>query len=114
MVHEQIQAILLTRGNTGVPLVDYEITDNRDGLGPRITRWTVATLGGQPTPAELAAVTPAQLAAVAAAVLDALATLELDRKDLRAAILALWEAIPSPLLTKVQLRARAIAIRKTL
>jgi hypothetical protein len=45
---------------------------------------------------------------------DAQATADVDRKELRAAMLALWEAIPAPTLTKVQLRARAIAIWKTL
>ena len=72
----------------------------------------------------LAAATPAQKAQAATilasvvidapAQLDVEATGDMDQKDLRAAIQAVWEAIPSPLLTKAQLRARAIAIRKTL
>lgn len=50
----------------------------------------------------------------AAALLDADATAEIDTKDLRATAQALWECIPAPTKTLVQLRARAIAIRKTL
>jgi hypothetical protein len=45
---------------------------------------------------------------------DATAIEEVDLKVLRAVSVALWECIPSPLLTKPQLRARAIAIWKSL
>lgn len=38
------------------------------------------------------------------------ASAEIDSKALRAAILGIWEAIPSPLLTRPALRARIIAI----
>lgn len=62
------------------------------------------------TPEKIAA---AQTAIDTAPAFDAEAA-EMDRKDLRALALGLWEAIPNPLLTKAQLRARIIAIRKTL
>ena len=42
------------------------------------------------------------------------AAIEVDQKVLRALAQGLWEAIPSPLLTKPQLRARIIAIWRTL
>lgn len=42
------------------------------------------------------------------------ATADIDSKALRAAILGIWEAIPSPLLTRPALRARIIAIWRTL
>jgi hypothetical protein len=38
----------------------------------------------------------------------------LDRKELKAVLSALWECIPSPLMTKAQTRQRAIAIYRGL
>jgi hypothetical protein len=62
--------------------------------------------------------TPAQIAAAQSA-LDTVAAFDpdvaaIDSKDLRALATALWEAIPNPLLTKAQVRDRAIAVRKSL
>ena len=37
-----------------------------------------------------------------------------DQKYLQAVALALWECIPAPLLTRAQMKARAVAIFKTL
>lgn len=39
---------------------------------------------------------------------------EVGRKELRAIAEALWECIPNPTMTKAQLRARAIALFKSL
>lgn len=68
------------------------------------------------TPAhQAAAATIVQTVVVdAAAQLDADVLASMDVKDLKAILLAVWEAIPAPLLTRVQLRARALAIRKGL
>jgi len=74
----------------------------------------------------LAGTSPAQQTTIAAAIAafdlpgfparlnDAQAISEVDLKVLRAVSQALWECIPAPTMTKVQLRARAIAIWKTL
>jgi hypothetical protein len=62
------------------------------------------------TPAEIA---QAQTAIDTAPVRDE-AALEVDQKVLKAIVLGLWECIPNPTMTKVQLRARVIAIWKTL
>jgi len=42
------------------------------------------------------------------------ATVETQQKALKAVAMALWECIPAPTMTKLQLQARAIAIYKTL
>lgn len=42
------------------------------------------------------------------------AVFDLDQKVMRAVLSALWECIPAATMTKVQARARAIAIYKTL
>jgi len=79
--------------------------------------WTVQLPPGASAPdVALAAATVAafDLAGLPARVVDAQATSDVDQKVLRACLQALWEAIPAPTLTKVQLRARAIAIWKTL
>lgn len=110
----QIQAVLTQRGKTGVSLVDYTLVDRSDGQGAQIAQWNTATLGPLPTPAELAAVTPAQITAAQTAQTDGAAALDVDQKVLKALAMALWECIPAPTMTKAQLRARCIAIWKTL
>lgn len=110
VTHDQVQAVLTGRGLVGVPLVDYELTDNSDGQGGRISRWNTPTLGAIPTPAELAAITPAQLAAVGSARLDSQATRDVDALLLKAIVQGLWETISAPLLTKVQLRTRILSL----
>lgn len=72
------------------------------------------------------AVTPSSLQAAAQPIIDTFvaptqaqladddAIREVDDKKLKAAILSLWECIPSPTMTKAQLRSRIIAIYKTL
>jgi hypothetical protein len=50
----------------------------------------------------------------AAAIADFEAVSDADQKVLRAVVVGIWEAIPNPLLTKVQLRNRILAIYKTL
>lgn len=50
----------------------------------------------------------------AAQLADEDAQRDVNEKKLQAVALALWEAIPAPTMTKVQLKARAIAIYKTL
>lgn len=94
----------------GVPIVGVVIGDTTDRGTWRIV------FDPSATPAQMTQATGlvASVVVDAPAQLDADAVAELDRKDLKAAILAIWEAIPTPLLTKAQLRARAIAIRKTL
>lgn len=62
------------------------------------------------TPAEIAS---AQTAIDTAPVRDD-AAVEIDDKTLKAIVLGIWEAIPTPLLTKAQLRARILAIYRTL
>lgn len=50
----------------------------------------------------------------AAQIADDDAQRETSEKKLKAVALALWECIPAPMLTKAQLKARAVAIYKTL
>ncbi|HTE59620.1 MAG TPA: hypothetical protein VK631_04670 [Solirubrobacteraceae bacterium] len=103
-MNAQVQALLTARGKVGVPLRDYEITDNADGQGPRLTRWDVVALGVQPTPAELAAVTPAQIAAAEAAQRTAQFALTSRQKDVlatmamivRARGIPAWNALTTP------------------
>lgn len=64
-------------------------------------------------PFSAADLTAAQTAIDGAPDLDAAAA-EIDNKALKACILGLWEAIPGPLLTRPNLRARIIAIWKGL
>lgn len=61
----------------------------------------------QPTIDAFVFPTPAQL-------LDEDAQREINEKKLQAVAMALWECIPVPTMTKAQLKARAIAIYKTL
>jgi hypothetical protein len=75
---------------------------------PRVERWS-----GDPAQ-PFAPKTSQEMSDAATAQADAAAASGIDQQDLRAAMLALWEAIPGPLMTKAQLRARAIAIRKSL
>lgn len=111
-LNDSVQAILTVRGLVGSPVVDYTLTDPGDGV-PVISRWDPA-LGAQPTPAELAAVTPQQVTAAVTAKADRDAVGQVDQKVLTALALGLWENTPSPNFTKVQLRARILAIWKTL
>jgi len=94
----------------GLPVVGVSIGDPADR-----STWRV-DLAASATPAQRAqAVTVRDTVVVdGAALLDADAVGDVDQKVLRAVVQALWEAIPAPLLTKAQLRARAIAIYKTL
>lgn len=50
----------------------------------------------------------------AAQVLDENAQRDVSDKKLQAVALALWESIPNPILTKAQMKARAIQIYKAL
>jgi phage terminase Nu1 subunit (DNA packaging protein) len=50
----------------------------------------------------------------AADVLDEQARRDVNEKKLQAVAVALWECIPSPKLTRAQLKARAIEIYKAL
>lgn len=54
-----------------VRLVDYDVSDEGDGLGPRITFWNEATLGPQPTRAQFEAAVIAFDAAQTQAATDA-------------------------------------------
>jgi leucyl aminopeptidase (aminopeptidase T) len=94
----------------GVPIVSVVIGVD----GDRAT-WTI-TFDPSATSAQRAqaATLLATVGVDAAAQLDDRAIADMDAKDLKATMLALWEAIPGPLLTRAQVRARAIAIRKTL
>jgi hypothetical protein len=73
--------------------------------------WTVqpASLQAQAQPIIDGFVLP-----TAAQIADEDAQRDVNDKKLQAVALALWECIPSPLLTKVQMKNRAMAIYKTL
>lgn len=45
---------------------------------------------------------------------DEQAQMDVDARALKAVAMALWECIPAPLLTRAQMRARAVAFYKTL
>lgn len=49
-----------------------------------------------------------------AQVLEEAAHRDINERKLQAVVLALWECIPSPTMTKAQLKARAIALYKAL
>jgi hypothetical protein len=54
MTDKVVQAFLVARGKTGIPLMDYMFTvDDNDAVN--FTLWNVATLGPVPTVAEIAA-----------------------------------------------------------
>ncbi len=55
---DQVQAWLASIGKTGVNNVDYTLVDHSDGNGAQIGMWNEATIGKQPTPAQLDSVTP--------------------------------------------------------
>ncbi len=57
----------LTPPVSAVPLIDFVVTERADGQGPQITVWNTATLGKQPTPAQLAAMTSQQVSTYYAA-----------------------------------------------
>ncbi|HEU5086865.1 MAG TPA: XkdW family protein [Roseiflexaceae bacterium] len=80
------------------PLVDYELTDNSDGRGPRITAWRLPQ--AQPTEAELAAASAAYDAAQTQRDADAQA---LRQKVLTVAQSAVGQTIDN--LTTAQVRA---------
>lgn len=94
----------------GVPIIGVIIGVDGDRATWRILFDASATPAQQAQAAALLAT----IAVDAAAQLDADAVAGIDAKDLKAALLAIWEAIPAPLLTRAQLRARALAIRKGL
>ena len=78
------------------PLRDYVMADS--GFGPQITYWDTATLGPQPTQAQLDAVTQAQVDAAKAAKRRAAASVIFGRLDgdgqiLRAVVLTLVDEI---------------------
>jgi len=85
----------------GVPAVLVPLPDGT---------WRGKKDGGDWTPAQLA--TAQTLLDTSAPVDQAID--EIDVKVLKAVAGALWECIPSPLLTKAAMRARAIAIWKAL
>jgi hypothetical protein len=93
-----------------VPILDVSLGD----LSDRAT-WRVRFLPGV-TPQQIATAQTivTTLVVDAATLQDVDATDAIDQKDLTAAIRALWEAVPAPSKTLAQVRARAIAIRKTL
>lgn len=90
----------------GVPIDSISIGDYTN----RAT-WTVRPVSlqaqAQPIIDAYADPTPAQL-------LDEDAQRDVNERKLQAVALALWEAIPNPTMTKAQLKARAIALYKTL
>lgn len=80
--------------------------------------WVVAYTGGA-TPAQIAAgnallltLDPADPTTIAAIKNDL--AIALNSEILQALAMAVWEAIPAPTMTKLQLRNRIIAIYKTL
>lgn len=96
----------------GVPVISVSIPDPTDR-----TTWR-AQLDKAATPADAQtaqnAIDSFDLSTLPAKQADTAAMSDVDQKVLRAIAQALWEAIPAPTMTKVQLRARAIAIWKTL
>lgn len=104
MTNLTIQALLLQRGKTGDPILDYTLVDDSNGTGVRIATWNAVTLGPVPTPAELAAITPAQTAAVQATLRTAVFTATSRQKDILAMValvvrakgLAAWNAMTVP------------------
>ena len=62
---DQVQAWLASIDKPGVNNFDYMLVDHMDGKGPQIGMWNEATIGKQPTPAQLDSVTP-QADAIAA------------------------------------------------
>ena len=101
-------ALLLQRAirAAGIPVVSVSIGDDQD----RAT-WRVhpAELQGAAQPVINAFVrpTPAQLD-------DERAEAVMGDKALQAVALALWECIPAPTMTRVQLKRRVVEIYKTL
>jgi hypothetical protein len=51
-----IQALLASRGKSGLNIVDYSLHDHGDGKGVIIGQWDEAKLGPRPTDDELALV----------------------------------------------------------
>ena len=96
----------------GVPLVGVSIGDPADRATWTVQLAPTATESDRTTAA--ATIAAFDVVGLPARQFDAQAISDVDLKALRAVSQALWEAIPAPTLTKVQLRARAIAIWKTL
>jgi hypothetical protein len=109
----EMLAAQLTRAleRAGIPVLGVSIGRAIDRATWRVD-YTAAATAQQRTDGEAIRLTfdPANDPTYA----DEVATAECDAKVLKALALGLWEAIPGPLLTKVQLRARIIAIWKTL
>lgn len=89
----------------GVPVEDVSIG------GPDRATWRVSpsTLQAQAQP-----VIDAYVAPTPAQMLDEQAQRDVSDKKLQAMAVALYECIPSPKLTKAQMKARAVEIYKTL
>lgn len=100
---ERLSQALMT---AGVSVVGVSI-----GLEGDRTTWRVqpSNLQASAQPVIDAFVLPS-----AGQLLDEDAQRETQEKKLQAVAVALWECIPSPTMTKAQLKARAVAIYKTL
>jgi hypothetical protein len=90
----------------GVPITGVAIGDNTN----RAT-WLVRPFALQ---AQAQPIIDGFVLPTAAQIADEDAQRDVNDKKLQAVALALWECIPSPLLTKVQMKNRAMAIYKTL
>lgn len=96
-----LAGLLLALRTAVAPDVGIQVLDLQTYTLKKNTPWT---------PAEIA---QAQTAIDTAPVRDD-AALDVDQKVLKALVLGLWECIPNPTLTKAQLRARILAIWRTL
>jgi hypothetical protein len=90
----------------GIPIIGVSIGDPLDRATWRVKPSTLQTQA-QPVIDALVLPTDQQLA-------DETATNEVNRKDLIAVATALWECIPNPMMTKAQMKARAVEVYKTL
>ena len=94
----------------GIPIIGVSINGNDR------TTWRVdfAPSATQAHRDAAVAVIVAFLEPTEATRLDKLAQIDTSDRKLQAAVMALWECVPAPTMTKVQLRNRIIAIYKTL
>jgi hypothetical protein len=94
----------------GIPIIGVAI-----GNGDR-SKWRVdfAANATQAQKDAAAALVAAFVEPTDATRLDKQAQVDTNRKELQAVALALWECIPAPTMTKVQLRNRIVALYKTL
>jgi hypothetical protein len=98
----------------GIPIAGVSIGTLADRATWKVQYDASATAQQKTDGAALVATFDPAAPAVVTAQQDREAMGDVDQKVLRAVSQALWEAIPAPTVTKVQLRARAIAIWKTL